>query len=278
MRFEEQVFYAHPVLRPDGQDYADGEFQVTVDVEADATKKNIEIKAEYDLTVPALNDLISNKKASVGLYITCRETFYSIIKDFPVGKNEMMIPISGSLLHGRVTIVPVIYASESITGYQSEDFCVEIYKENFDFKKGDLLAHDEEKRVYLNRENKAPLSSIIDIVEVDDKQGFEWNVDFEDNYIKILVSKELNQKLGNIDNTKEGVALLFNSIYFSVLQTAVEYLRSLSDEQSEQDKIWANVIKQRYRAAGYGDVKDAEPNEVVQRLLDFPIKNLSDAL
>ena len=85
MRFDSQVVYPHPVLRPDVEDYEDGDFEVTTNYSVTADHTSVEITASYYLSVPELTDLITAEKAAVGILVNCRDTFlreiFSLTKD-----------------------------------------------------------------------------------------------------------------------------------------------------------------------------------------------------
>ena len=142
MRFDSQVVYPHPVLRPDVGDYEDGDFEVTANYSVTTDYTSVEITATYYLSVPELTDLIATGKAAVGILVNCRDTFFREI--FPFTKyKETKFVIDGGELHGEVTIVPIIYATSEITSFSCDDFAEEFDGLAFDLSPGDFLAHEE---------------------------------------------------------------------------------------------------------------------------------------
>ena len=273
MRFDSQVVYPHPVLRSDVNDYADGDFQVTSERAVSADDMSVEISANYELSVPELEALVDAGTASVGILLNCRDTFFREI--FPLNKDEKTkILIDGGRLHGEVTMIPIIYANSSINGFFSDDFAEDYADLKFDFVPGDLLAHEEPSVFWLEREAFEPVESIFSVTTMAQKTGFEWGVNLDEDQIKIEVSLELSELIQTARNTPANTLVLINSIIFSALQSAVEYLQN----DMEIDLKWANVIRQKCLNLGMLDVDAEEPHLLTQRLLDRPIEKLANVL
>ena len=273
MRFDSQVVYPHPVLRPDVEDYEDGDFEVTANYAVTADDMSVEVSASYHLSVPELEVLVDVGTASVGILINCRDTFFREI--YPLTKDdESKITIDGGRLHGEVMMVPIVYATSSIKGFSSDDFAEDFEGLKFDLAPGDFLAHEDPQVFWLEREAFEPVESIITLTTIATKTGFEWDVVFDEDQIKIEVSQELSEWIQAARNTPTNTLVLINSMYFSALQSAVEYLRDYPDI----DLKWANVIRQKCLSLGMLDVDAEEPHLVVQRLLDRPVEKLAKAL
>lgn len=272
MRFDSQVAYPHPVLRHDVEDYEDGDFQVTANYTVTEDHLSVEIKASYELSVPELSDLVVAGKACAGILVNCRDTFFRKISPLVAG-NETKIVIDGGRLHGEVTVVPIIYAVTKIDSFKSEDFAEEFVGLDFDFKPGDLLAHEDPQVFWLEREAFEPIESIITLNTVTEKEGFEWGIVLDEDQIAIEVSEELSELVQVARNSPKNTLVLINSIYFSAVQTAVEGLK----QESDLDRKWANVIRQKCLNNGI-DVVDAEPHLVTQQILNRPIEKLARVL
>lgn len=273
MRFDSQVTYPHPVLRPDVEDYEDGDFEVTANYAATADDMSVEVSASYHLSVPELEALVDTGTASVGILINCRDTFFREI--FPLTKDEeTKIVIDGGRLHGEVIMVPIVYATSSIKGFSSDDFAEDFEGLTFDLAPGDFLAHEDPQVFWLEREAFEPVESIITLTTIPNKTGFEWGVVLDEDQIKIEVSPELSKLIQTARNTPTNTLVLINSMYFSALQSAVEYLQ----DDTEIDLKWANVIRQKCLSGGMLDVEAEEPHLVVQRLLARPVEKLAKAL
>ena len=184
------------------------------------------------------------------------------------------VVIDGGRLHGEVMMVPIIYATSEITDFSCDDFAEEFDGLAFDLSPGDFLAHEEPQVFWLEREAFEPVESIITLATIATKTGFEWDVILDEEQIKIEVSPELSKSIQVARNSYENRMVLINSMYFSALQTAVDYLK----QESDLDRKWANVIRQKYISHGMGDVDSEETHLIVQRLLDRPIGRLAKAM
>lgn len=273
MRFENQVIYPHPVLRPDVEDYKDGDFEVTTNIVISHDHSCVEISAEYHLSVPELAQLIRNKSLCAGLLIDCRDTFFRKVFSFD-SENKGEFKIDGGQLHGKIDLIPIIYAVALIDSYTSEDFAEEF--RGFDFKlvPGDLVAYGELEEFFLEREAFKPVESIITLTTVEGKVGFEWNVALNEDQIKIEVSPELSHYIQFARNAASNRLVLINSLYFSALQTAVDLIK----EDSSIDMKWSNVIQQKFLNISDLDINREDSYILVQRLLDFPIEGLAKSV
>jgi hypothetical protein len=270
MRFDSQVIYPHPVLRQDVEDYEDGDFQAVVTFAVSQSQTDVVITASYDLSVPELLTLIDNGKARAGLLINCRDTFYRKIFALPAGAQEV-INIDGGQLHGEVVVVPIIYALEEIADFTSDDFADDFDGLSFTLKPGDFLAHEEPEVIYLEREAFEPVESIITLTTDPTKNGYEWDLRFEQDQIEIVVSNELSEKIQVARNNTNHTLVLINSMYFSAIQSAISYLAADPDLETK----WANVIRQKCISKGLTNFETEEPNIIAQRLLNHPIEKLS---
>lgn len=76
MQFDRQRAFPHPVLRPDVDDYTDGDFQVTVDFRPDDADMAILAHFQYSLSVPEISNQIVAGNANFAVVVSCRETYY----------------------------------------------------------------------------------------------------------------------------------------------------------------------------------------------------------
>ena len=127
---------------------------------------------------------------------------------------------------------------------------------------------------WLEREAFEPVESIITLTTISAKTGFEWGVVLDDEQIKIEVSPELSKSVQIARNTPANTLVLINSIYFSALQTAIDYLK----QEPDLEQKWANVIRQKCISLGMSNVDSEETHLIAQRLLERPIERLAKTL
>ena len=234
---------------------------------------SVEITASYSLSVEELEAHIADDRVRAGLLVNCRDTFFR--KIFPLAsERDTVIEIDGGQLHGEVVIVPIIYALEKITGFVSDDFADDFKGLTFDLEPGDFLAHENPEVFYLEREAFEPVESIITLTTDTAMAGYEWEVGMDEEQIEIRVSEVLSEAIQSARNNTQNTLVLINSMYFSALQSAIEFLH----DEPDKDTKWANVIRQKCQTKGMTNFDQDEPHIVAQRLLDHPIEKLAKAV
>jgi hypothetical protein len=118
MQFDRQRAFPHPVLRPDVDDYTDGDFQVTVDFRPDASDMAISAHFQYALSVPEIISGIRAGNASFAVVVSCRETYY---REVLFGQNHSIdYRFLGGSLRGEVETNPYVVCTKKIDCYYSE--------------------------------------------------------------------------------------------------------------------------------------------------------------
>jgi hypothetical protein len=264
MRFDHQKAFPYPVLRPDIDDYQEGEFQVTVDVISQ--QNQITAKINVALSVDAIRKEIANKNAQMSIIFACRDTYYrhalttssySVSPSFPNG-----------VFRGEVIVYPFVVAVRPIKNFACKDINPEFPKKQFAFDVGEVLAADEPKVLYIDRELFKPISSIMQIVKQDSLSGFEWKLSFDEPKIQIQLSAEAKQSVDLARNEKANEMILLNSIYFAGVMEAVQKLRNEGEEYGHLR--WAKVLSMQAHNAGI-DIRSHDSYVVAQRLLRIPL-------
>ena len=104
MQFDQQRAFPYPVLRPDVNDYTDGDFQVTPDIQP--IDSNLAIMANFEcaLSVAEISNEIARGSASFTIVVSCRETYY---REVLFGqKNSIQHRFDGRSLRREVQISP----------------------------------------------------------------------------------------------------------------------------------------------------------------------------
>jgi hypothetical protein len=275
MRFDDQVAYPHPVMRPDTEDYIDGEFQAVAEPSVSADQKTVRFSFSYQLSVREIEELLENGSAKIGLLVDCRDTFFRKIYEIGTGHSHE-ISIEGGNLHGEVEFVPIIFAVKDISGFQSLDFHPEFSGLTFNLPAGSFIAYDEPRRFYLEREAFSPLESVFELQTSTDLSEYEWTLNLDGDKVAILVSEKLStdiQKLRSASTSNKLV--LVNSIYSMALIGCIEHLRG---DGQNSEATWANVIRQKCAAAGDINLESDEIFLIAQRLFKYPIQKLTQRL
>lgn len=269
MQFDDQRAFPYPVLRPDVNDYTDGDFQAIVDLVIPAKSANFQLDAQFALSVTEIADAIAAEKARFVLVVSCRDTYSrhvietresSVSREFPVGS-----------LRGQVEINSYVVAEHEITGFSCGFINSEFGPGPFTFEKGAVLALDRPTAVYVDRDLFRPITSIFQLVVKDSIVGSEWQLDCSGDYVRIALSPKMKQK---IDIARKSLparnrSILINSIYFAAVMQCV---RNLSESQYN-DLRWAQIFREQCHNHGMALESHAE-YMIAETLLKFPLSLL----
>jgi hypothetical protein len=213
---------------------------------------------------------IEKGNAAVTIVFSCRETYFR--EAITTNKFELKKSFDAGSLRGEVVIYPFVVAVKSIKGFSAPDINAEFRKDSFSFEPGEVLAAEEPKIIYIDRELFKPISSIVQIVKSDSLSAFEWKVDLEDSKIRILLSAEAKKVVDQARNSRSNRAVLINSIYFAAVMEAIQKLK---DEEGTYSHLrWAKVITQQCHNAAI-NIASNESYIITQQLLNSPLALLN---
>lgn len=238
MRFDSQKSFPYPVLRPDIDDYINAEFQVTVNVAGIKENKQIAAQIKVALSSDEIREQIDSGNAAIAIVFSCRDTYFR--ETITTSKYELTKKFDSGQFRGEVVIYPFVVAIKTINSFSALGINPEFRRTSFTFQIGEVLAVDEPKIVYIDRELFRPISSILQLVKKDSLKGFEWQIAFDDDKLKILLSPEAKEVIDLARNTPRNRAVLINSIYFSAIMEAVQRLKD--GESAYTHLRWAQVI------------------------------------
>jgi hypothetical protein len=270
MRFDHHKAFPYPVLRPDVDDYLNAEFQVSVDMDGSKDNKKIEAKVAVALSSDEIKKEIQKGNAGVSVIFSCRETYFREAVTTP--KFEFKKTFNSSSFKGEVIIYPFVVALRPIPKFAAKGINKEFRKDSFSFAVGEVLAADEPKVIYIDRDLFKPVSSILQLVKHDVLKGFEWRIRYDEEKLQILLSDEAKQVIDNARNTKRNQAVLLNSLYFAAIIEAIQKLKE--EPNLAEERRWARVIQQQCHNAALDLVKH-ESYIIAQQLLRLPLNLLN---
>ncbi len=266
MRFDHQKAFPYPVLRPDIDDYLDSEFQVTVDIVGAKDNQKIEAKIQVALSSDDIKREITKGNALISVIFACRETYFR--ETITTQKFGFKKSFDSGAIRGEVIIYPFVVAIKPIKRFRCRDINPEFQATSFNFETGEVLAADEPKIVYIDRDLFRPISSILQLVKLDSLTGFEWRLNFEDDKLQLMLSAEAKQAVDQARNSRRNRAILINSLYFSAIMEAIQKLKE--DDGTYEPLRWAQVIKQQCHNAAI-DIATHDSYMIAQRLLKYPL-------
>lgn len=267
MKFDKYKAFPYPVLRPESDDYKDGEFQATV--EFTIAENNIKASIGYALSAEEITDEIAKGNAEYVCMISCRDTYFQQIISTTERKMEANFDIGS--LRGEVRVNPYVVVKNNITNFTSPDINSEFGPGPFQFVEGDVLAQDEAQIFYIDRDLFKPITTVFDLVKKDDLPDGIWTVGFEENHIQIEVSAKMKEAIDTARNDQRKRIVLLNSIYFAAVMQAVQKLK---DSNGDFDgKKWAEVIIRQAHNKGL-NLDNHDAYLITEHLMEQPIKLL----
>jgi hypothetical protein len=243
-----------------------------VSVDFAGTKNNAKVEAKISVALSSseIKKQIEKGSAAISVIFACRETYFR--EAVTTQKFEFKKSFDSSSFKGEVVIYPFVVATKPIQKFVSKDINKEFRKDSFAFAVGEVLAADEPKVIYIDRELFKPVSSILQIVKDDNLSGFEWRIRFDEDKLQILLSAEAKEVVDKARNTKRNQAVLLNSIYFAAVMEAIQRLKE--EPSLVEEKRWARVIEQQCHNAAL-DYRTHETYVVAQALLRVPLNLLN---
>lgn len=271
MQFDTQRAFPYPVLRPDVDDYIDGEFQATVDFYQSEDMQDFAFEASFHLSVPEIMQRIECGEAEFVLVVSCRETFFR--ERFASEISEMRVSLPSGKIRGEVEALPYIVVKKPIIDFSSKLINPEFGPGPFAFQQASVLAIDRPRVVYVDREAFKPVSSVFELVQSTNVPDHEWQLGFTENKVQIQLSKAMKEKVDNFRTDRKNKSILLNSIYFAAVMQCLILLKNSDGEYDEQR--WAIVMQQQCNQNGINLQKDEE-YRITQTLMRFPL-TLMDA-
>lgn len=266
MQYDSLRAFPYPVLRPDIDDYLDGELQATVDIKPSADGSQITAEVQFALSVKEIVDLVKQKKATYTVVFACRDTYFRQAYNHDTPHFEVPFPVG--TLRGEVLIYPYVIAATDIAKYKCGLINKEFGNGPFVFTQGSVLALDRPQSVYIDRDVFNPITSVFSLIKKEEITGHEWQLNVSGDRVLIAVSPALKERIDAARNTPRNKAVLLNSIYFAAVMQCVGDLQKHKDEY-EHSK-WAQVILQKCHNIGI-NIEQHESYFVTQRLMKYPV-------
>lgn len=263
MKFDKYKAFPYPVLRPESDDYKDGEFQATV--EFAIAENNIKATISYALSVEEITNEIAIGNAEYVCMISCRDTYFQQI--ISTSEREMEANFDIGVLRGEVRVNPYVVVKKNITAFTSPDINTEFGPGPFQFVDGDVLAQEEAQIFYIDRDLFRPITSVFELVKKAELPDGIWKVGFEEDHVQIEVSPKMKEAIDAARNDQRKRIVLLNSIYFAAVMQAVQKLKD--PDENFEGKKWAEVIRRQAHNKGVNLADDAYL--IAEHLMQQPV-------
>lgn len=159
MKLNDESRFPHPVLSADTGDYADGEFGVTLVVSEQVSRGDVTFDYDVKLTQSDLHHLVRSHGADVGVFINCRETYYSEL--IPLGLDAGRFTFPPGKLSGSVSVRPMVWTRRVVSPFSLANAHEEFGGGAIDFESGTILALGEESTISVGREKLAQMDPFL---------------------------------------------------------------------------------------------------------------------
>lgn len=200
------IEFPNPVLAADRDDYKeDCGFSISLIDNMSVDNENITINIEYSMQCNGIQSLIESGDVIVVIIAKCSIASYSRLFSFPKNETKMVIKIPKFDVVDKIEIKGLVIAAHVISDFSCPGEFNELFFKDctFEIRKGDILAFDNSRTIFLDAsELERPISSIFLIAERDNILG-DICPEFEGEKITIYLKKrlyDLYYKFKDIDN------------------------------------------------------------------------------
>ena len=278
--------YPHPVLMPDGKDYINASFSLSL-LEQNDEGKNISLILKAEIDCVPLKEMISKGDLKVIIRVICMRTSYREPKSVQ-NLEYIDVEIPKERVMGTIFIQGMIVAAHNGVNYDLDSFNRYYFDDQkFVLKKGDIVAYTSEMIIKLNTSLQKNIPGVVLVSTAPDIKSLKVVYAKEDetnekyqNYITIWLPEDeyiSYEKLRKKKSIKSGVArFLQASLIVPALTEAISKLRMEDQyglepgESSYHGTIWADSIcyslKQNF---GVDDLNDCQYSdyELANKLL-----------
>lgn len=277
--------FPHPVLNEFDNGYKNASFKSAISTKV---KNNyIDIEFNFILNCEYLDKLIKEEKASYVVHLECKTTRFRIVKESK--ENFLKVSIDSEKVNKEIEVCILIVAKEEINDFKSIDFIEDFEGIQFQIDKGEILAHDLDKSIKIEKsgENER-VPSIFSITYEEGKviEPLTWQPSGKKIIIKI--SKDNFIRYKNIANIEDFRAALANMIIIPVLTEIISMIKVESDSEqytlSEEEECF-RIIENKLIRLGYEipsmlkrDTSTAIAYKLLGNLLDNSLISLENFL
>lgn len=265
MKLDADARFPHPVLSPDTGDYPNGLFKSSFAVVEKPDSAEVRLDYAVELEEPSLHDLIASSHAALGIFVMCRDTYYS--KLVPLGLAGGQVNFEPGSLMGRVSVRPMIWTSLPVAAFPLENCHEEFGKGVLSFGEGEILALDDEFVINVGREKLAQMETIFSIALMESLPSGTFSLNLDAERITILVAQDIYETVNSLRGLAHGRPITLNSVFLPAVMQVLDILREGAEPY--EGRRWYRVFEAKCTHLGI-DPENCDLWESAQRLLQAP--------
>lgn len=243
--------FPHPVLNEFDSGYENAHFKSIVTTKSENGYINIDVS--FILDCKYLESLIKVGLASYAVHLECKATRFRIVEKS--NENSISIEINSKRVNKEMEVCCLIVANQNIDDFKSDDFIEDFSGISFQIDKGEILAHDTDKIINIEKtgeSEKVPSIFAITFEEGKVKEPLSWQASGKKIIIKI--SKDNFYRYKGIIKVENFRAAIANMLIIPVLTEIISIIKEESDESEytlSNDEECYKVIENKLVALGY---------------------------
>jgi hypothetical protein len=270
MKLNDSTRFPHPVLDEENGDYRSGEFGIRLtEVTENHARSEVTLDYQITLTEQHLVDAVTSDVAGVGIFVSCRDTYYSRLVSLSL--QGARFSFEPGVLAGRVVLRPLVWARKPINGYPLENCHVEFGGQTADFGAATVLALADEIVINVGREKLAQIETIFSLARSDDLAANTLTVDLDDEKIRILAAGNIYDTVNTLRKLVPSRPIILNSVYLPAVMQVLDSLKEGS--ASYEGRRWYRVFSAKCDHLQI-DVDNPDLWQDAQRLLHAPFAEI----
>jgi hypothetical protein len=273
VKINESMCFPHPVLGPETGDYSSGEFNLEIRAVSEAFSTD-QVTVDYSatLTEVGLLSALSSGTVSVGIFVTCLDTYYSNAIALSLGDGRFAFD-PGALV-GRVEIQPLIWARFGIPHFSLSNCHSEFGGGTMGIEAGEILALGELQVLNIGREKLAQTDTIFSIVKDETLADGQLSVNLDADRIQVLVAENIHQSVNDLRAKKFGHSIVLNGVYLPAVMQVLDILRA--GEGDYEGRRWHRIFRAKCEYLGV-NVQQPDLWRDAQILLNDPFSEIAKA-
>lgn len=232
--------FPNPVLAPGRDDYSN-DSSYSFSVEADkitVDQENINIPVFFELSCPSIEKELLNGRMVAAVKVKSSASSYCRLIQFLPSERTKIIQVGKYTAVGCIELTGLILANTEMSHFSCPEMNPLYFSGvTFDFRKGDVIATDTPRIIYIDdSELEKPIASIFTINNGHD-QDEQIEADFSDHKITINLQEDLNTMYWTLKDFNNGALrrYVLAVIVYPVLVEAIEKMKAFYGGQGEED-------------------------------------------